>query len=165
MARRAVAEGRHRLVKPFAVMILIIFAENFALLFDGNIRLFRLAGLWRALECLLDVFVTDRAKPDSPVQQTRQLISRFFGAFLRSGLKYDSLLFDDDRADAALNIAGGLEPNVAAVALINEIVAIREAVNCRLPIKKIEDCLGKDKRLSVTGDELRTGRQRDAFQP
>src|SRR5918999_3907461 len=146
-------------------MLLMIIAKDSALLFDGNIGLFPLACFRRALDRLFHVLVADRAKFYRAAEHTRQLIARFLSALLRSRLEHDAFFFNEDGADAALKIARRFEPNVAAVVLIDDIVAIREQTTRPFPVEKIEDHLGKDKRLAVAGGELGTGRQRDLFQP
>ena len=62
-----------------------------------------------------------------------------------------------------MKIAGRLEPNVTAVAMIDDIVAVRERADRRLPVQQIEYDFGEDKRFAIAGDELRTGRERDAL--
>jgi hypothetical protein len=57
------------------------------------------------------------------------------------------------------------EPNVTAVAVIDDIVAIREGTDHRCPVQQVEYEFGEDERFAIAGDELRTGRERDAFQP
>ena len=146
-------------------MLFVELAKDLALLLDRNIWFFLFGRLRRALERLLDVFVADRPKSYRAAEQARQLIARFLGAFLRCGLEHDAFFFENHRADTALETAGRLEPDIAVVALIDDIVTVRQGPDRRAAVQQIEYDFGEYKRLSVTGNKLRAGLQRDPFQP